>query len=132
MARKSRKDVIAERITERKTGDAGSHSASWQYQAGIYARLSIEDNGGAGDSIGNQIQIVEDYIRQQKDLKWVETFIDNGQTGTNFQRPGFLALMEAVKTGRVNCIVVKDDCVIIERNTESPEKCGFCGVCSVF
>jgi len=78
------------------------------YYTGIYVRLSIEDNGIYGDSIENQIYLIEKYISEQTDLKYVDTFVDNGMTGVNFDRPAFQRLMEAVKKGSINCIVVKD------------------------
>ncbi len=97
LARKSRKKMQAER------GQTGI-----VYNTAIYARLSIADNGGRGDSIENQIQMIEAYIDNEPELKVVYTFVDNGVTGTDFGRPAFLDMMDAVKQGRVNCIVVKD------------------------
>lgn len=78
------------------------------FNTAVYARLSIEDNGKNGNSIENQIYLIEKYISTQEDLQHVETFVDNGMTGVNFQRPAFQKLMEAVKQGNINCIVVKD------------------------
>ena len=43
-----------------------------------------------------------------------------------------MAMMEEVEDGGVEAIIVKDDCVIIELNAESPIKCGFCAVSSIF
>lgn len=75
----------------------------------VYARLSIEDNGQAdGDSIGTQIKMVEDYVNRQRDMALISTFIDNGYSGTNFDRPQFKAMMEKVKSGKIRCIAVKD------------------------
>lgn len=78
------------------------------FNTAIYARLSIEDNGKKGNSIENQIYLIEKYISAKEDLKHIETFVDNGMTGVNFQRPSFQRLLEEVKRGRINCIVVKD------------------------
>lgn len=99
MARKSRKALPENQIIEQKTTT---------YLTALYARLSIEDNGIDGESIENQITIIEQFIKQNPDLQVVERFIDNGRTGTNFERPGFQAMMDAVRGGKVNCIVVKD------------------------
>lgn len=99
MARKSRKDLHIE--NKRPQPEI-------LYDTAIYARLSIEDNGIEGDSIENQIEMIENYIRGRQDLGVVRTFVDNGETGTNFERPGFSEMMEAVKKGEINCIVVKD------------------------
>lgn len=99
MARKSRKDLHKENIQPR---------SEILYYTAIYARLSIEDNGIQGDSIENQIEMIEKYISKCQDLKVIHTFVDNGETGTNFERPAFSDMMEEVKKGAINCIVVKD------------------------
>ncbi len=100
MARKSRKGAIPELAVrlEKKIS----------YNTAIYARLSIEDNGITGDSLENQIFIVRQYIEKSQELNLIGIWVDNGQTGTDFERPGFQALMDQVRKGAVNCIVVKD------------------------
>ena len=98
MARKSRKDLHKENIQPQ---------SEILYYTAIYARLSIEDNGIQGDSIENQIEMIEKYISKCQDLKVIHTFVDNGETGTNFERPAFSDMMEEVKKGAINCIVVK-------------------------
>lgn len=99
MARKSRKLSQTENMQLRSENI---------YQTAIYARLSIEDNGVQGDSIENQIYMIEKYVSQCQDLKVIHTYVDNGETGTDFERPAFTEMMEAVKRGIINCIVVKD------------------------
>ncbi len=76
------------------------------YRTGIYARLSSEESGE--DALENQIFLLKSYVEQQTDMRLVETYADFGFTGTNFKRPGFERLMEDAKTGKINCIVVKD------------------------
>jgi len=79
------------------------------YNTAIYARLSIEDSRDKeSDSIANQVYIVKQYIEERPYLKLCATFTDNGETGTNFNRDGFNAMMEEIKAGKINCIVVKD------------------------
>jgi len=98
----------------------------------LYERLSRDDElQGESFSIQNQKAMLEDYA-QRNGFPRFKHFTDDGVSGTRFDRPGFMAMMEEVEDGNVEAIIVKDDCVIIERNTESPEKCGFCGACSVF
>lgn len=99
MARVSRKKTQIEIMQE---------SSNKVFNAGIYARLSIEDNGKNCNSIENQIYLIEKYIKVQEDLQHIETFVDNGMTGVDFKRPAFQSLMEEVKKGNINCIVVKD------------------------
>ena len=103
------------------------------YHAGGYIRLSVEDSGKPGaDTIDMQREFIQSYIESQKDIQLYHFYCDNGWTGTNFDRPEFERMMEDVRTGKVDCIVVKDGCVNIELNSEGPQKCGFCDVSSVF
>lgn len=79
------------------------------YKAGGYVRLSVEDSGKPGaDTIDAQRELVLGYIESQEDMQLVDLYCDNGHTGTNFQRPQFDRLMDAVRAGKVDCIVVKD------------------------
>ncbi len=55
----------------------------------------------------------------------VKVYADNGVTGTTFQRDAFEALMEDVANKKVDCIIVKDDCVIIEPTQKDLENQGF-------
>ena len=78
------------------------------YQAAIYARLSREDNLSNSDSIENQIALLERYIDARPYLQLADIFADNGFTGTDFERPEWQRLMEAVQQRKINCIIVKD------------------------
>ena len=72
------------------------------YETGVYCRLSVEDNGKAdGDSIENQKDYIMDYLKNNSEFHFHEFYIDNGYSGTNFNRPGFNALLEEVKAGNV-------------------------------
>ncbi len=103
------------------------------YHAAGYARLSMEDSGRPGaDTIESQKELVRNYIEAQPDMEFTAMYCDNGHTGTSFSRPGFDALMQDVRDGKTDCIVVKDDCVILELNSESPENTELCDVSSVF
>lgn len=79
------------------------------YSTGIYGRLSVMDNGKQdGDSIDSQIALLEQFVADRPYLALTDRFIDNGYTGTVFDRPEWDRLMEAVRNGLINCIVVKD------------------------
>ncbi len=80
------------------------------YSAGIYVRLSVEDNNRKEDSESIEVQkyMLQKYVDAQPDLKIFSVYCDNGRTGTNFERPEFERLMEDVRAGQVNCVVVKD------------------------
>ena len=102
MARKSRK-AQAQPVAEVKKEAAALPTA-------IYARLSVENSGkdDDGNSLQNQIAVCEDYLDGCPYLRLTEVYSDNGRTGTVFDRPAWNRLMEDVRTGKVQCIVVRD------------------------
>ena len=55
-----------------------------------------------------QIALLRDFVIQHPDLELTEVYEDNGFTGTNFHRPEFHHMLEDAKSGKINCIVVKD------------------------
>ena len=74
----------------------------------LYERLSRDDElQGESNSISNQKQMLEDFARRNR-LPNPTHFTDDGISGTRFDRPGFLAMMEEVEAGRVEAIVIKD------------------------
>ena len=78
------------------------------YNVGIYCRLSNDDErDGESASIENQKLLLQRYVQKQG---WneVDTYIDDGYSGTNFQRPGVQRLITDAKAGRINLILVKD------------------------
>lgn len=75
--------------------------------AAIYGRLSVEDEEKE-ESMETQIALVQDYINRSSELSYVDTYFDNGFTGTNFKRPAFTRLMNDVRQKKIKCIVVKD------------------------
>ena len=103
MARKSRKPSA-------NLAPATENKESLLYKTGIYVRLSVEDNGGdAKDSIQNQTEYLKEYVsREHSDLQFLRIYADNGTSGTSFDRDGWKRLMADIKTGEIQCIVVKD------------------------
>ena len=102
MARKSRKIAAAEPVCE---------AAPLQiFPTAIYARLSVENSGKSEkvDVITNQIEICKSYIAGCPYLDLVDVYVDNGRTGTVFDRPEFNRLMTDIKSGRIKCLVVRD------------------------
>lgn len=74
----------------------------------LYERLSRDDEQqGESNSITNQKKYLEDYAKA-KGFKNIRHFTDDGYSGTNFNRPGFTALLEEVKAGNVGTILIKD------------------------
>ena len=80
------------------------------FRTALYVRLSIMDTRDRKDSesLQTQIDYLCGYIAKHPDLELYDCYRDNGETGTNFERPGFQRMMEDVKAGRVDCIIVKD------------------------
>lgn len=109
MARKSRKNKEAQGKTAPAKPDGLQEYDAPKLRTAAYVRLSSENNGYCtDDSIATQIQLVEDYIASHKELVLTETYVDNGVSGMRFDRPGFVQMMDGVKSGKVQCIVVKD------------------------
>ena len=78
------------------------------YNVGIYCRLSNDDEcDGESVSIENQKLLLQRYVRE-RGWNEIDTYIDDGYSGTNFQRPGVQRLIEDAKAGRINVILVKD------------------------
>ncbi len=79
------------------------------WKAAVYIRLSKEDkNKTESDSVVTQKEIVKEYLKLHPDIDLVDFYIDDGFTGTDFDRPGFQRLKEDVVSGKVNCVIVKD------------------------
>ena len=80
------------------------------YVIAPYIRLSTEDSKVGSFSIENQRRALLHYIDTMVDVKNVEVmeFVDNGYSGTNFERPAVQELLDLVRAGKINCIIVKD------------------------
>lgn len=79
------------------------------FDAIAYYRLSKDDGKNhESDSIANQRVLVREYIRSHPNIRLVDEAFDDGYTGTNYDRPGFKKVMDAVNAGTVNCVIVKD------------------------
>ncbi|MBR0462383.1 MAG: recombinase family protein [Erysipelotrichaceae bacterium] len=79
------------------------------FRTAIYCRLSKEDGDKVeSNSIGSQRSICEEYIKKHKDLEHIATFVDDGYSGTNFERPDFQKMMKLAEAGKIDCIVCKD------------------------
>ncbi len=83
--------------------------ATTEWKTALYARLSDENNGKEdARSLQNQIRYLEEYVKKHPDLTLIDRYVDNGRSGMSFERPQFQRMMEDVKSGKINCIVVKD------------------------
>lgn len=104
MARKSRRNNnIIEKKQEMMTPEIITGP---QLETGVYARLSVEKDNE--ETIQTQIEMLHQYVEEHGEYHLVDTYVDNGYTGTDFDRPGFIRMMEDVRTGKIQCIIVKD------------------------
>ena len=79
------------------------------YNAAGYLRLSKEDGDKTeSDSISNQRDLIANFIKSTPEIRLCSERIDDGFSGVDFNRPAFNLMMEDVKAGRINCIIVKD------------------------
>lgn len=84
------------------------------YHASIYLRLSKEDGDvtsgskNESNSISNQKSLIMDYLKDKHDIQVVSIREDDGYSGVDFNRPGFQLMLEDIKKGIIDCIIVKD------------------------
>lgn len=79
------------------------------FNVAIYIRLSREDGDKEeSDSVGNQRKLLTEYVNKHDDFILYDVYIDDGFTGTNFNRPDFHRMIADIEDNKVNCVVVKD------------------------
>ena len=103
MARKSRK-TEAQAVPQ-----AVPHIAnSLVYKAAIYVRLSVEDTRSGSVSVETQQLIIQRFLECNPDISVYKTYVDNGCSGTTFNRESFQQMISDIDAGLVNCVIVKD------------------------
>ena len=99
MARKSRKESEVVAASAEVKG----------YKTAIYVRLSREDERKVeSETVENQIEFLKDYVGKDASLVLMDEYVDRHFTGTKFDRPEFNRMIADVRSGRINCVVVKD------------------------
>ena len=84
-----------------------SQEKTWK--VALYIRLSKEDGDkGESYSVTSQREILMEYLKNHPELELFDTYVDDGWSGTNFDRPDFKRMMEDIYEGKVNCVIVKD------------------------
>ena len=79
------------------------------YMGCDYLRLSRDDGDKAeSDSIQNQRELINDFLKKHPEIKKVQEYIDDGYSGTNFDRPNFKRMMAEIEKGHIDCVIVKD------------------------
>lgn len=87
-----------------KAGDFGD-----RFPAAGYIRLSREDGDREeSDSVMNQKKLIQSFLASREDLELEGFYVDDGFTGTNFERPGFQRMLRDIRGGKIRCVVVKD------------------------
>ena len=78
------------------------------YRVALYIRLSKEDESeGPSQSVTNQKSLLEEFVRQHG-LSVYDTYIDDGWSGTGFDRPDFRRMIADIEAGKVNMVITKD------------------------
>ncbi len=102
MARKSRKNIVIEPTPEKP-------EVQKVYRTALYARISVEtEKKREADTIGNQLQLLKDYVSEHSDLTVYDIYSDDDISGTDFIRPEFSRMMNDLRDGKIECILVKD------------------------
>lgn len=107
MARRSRADMERERKEKKEKAESTQERI---FSVGLYARLSVENSGKSEgkDVMSSQIECCKEYIAKHPDLSLTNMYCDDGATGTNFKRDGFIELMEDIDSGKIDCVLVRD------------------------
>ena len=77
-------------------------------KAGNYLRLSTDSDYTGSDSLENQRKLAKEFANNISDVVIIKEYVDDGKTGTNFERPAFARMIEDLKQGIINCVIVKD------------------------
>lgn len=81
------------------------------FNVGIYIRLSQEDKDkkyeSDSESVINQKELLRDYVKNNN-FNLVKEYVDDGYSGTDFERPGFQSMLEDINNKKINCVIVKD------------------------
>lgn len=83
------------------------------WRVALYIRLSQQDEDNGQDkhesnSVTSQKTLLNDFVEENDDLIVYDTYVDDGFSGTDFDRPSFQRLLEDMKNEKINCIIVKD------------------------
>ena len=81
-----------------------------KYKAIKYIRLSYTDSndGGESNSVINQRKLLDAFLENNPDIEAVDEKVDDGYSGIIFDRPAFKEMMDDIKKGKINCVLVKD------------------------
>ena len=91
------------------TNKNGQQKNKNQWRVALYIRLSREDGDKAeSDSIVNQKKLLNNYVEENEEFISARFFVDEDETGTNFNRPAFQRMMSDIENNKINCVIIKD------------------------
>lgn len=106
MARKSKKDY---NNSGQQAVTPSAPARNIGYQVGLYARLSEETEANRQRAtIETQMDLLRKFVAENDDMVVAKEYFDISYSGTNFDRPGFEEMIQDMRNGLINCIVVKD------------------------
>ncbi len=106
MARKSRRAQNETAVSTAVIANIQAKKKENLLRTAAYGRLSVENE--TDESLQTQMSMLYQFIDEHEDLQFEDSYSDNGYSGTNFDRPEFVRLMDDVRSGKIECIVVKD------------------------
>ena len=81
---------------------------SQNFKVGMYIRLSREDGDKQeSESISNQRKILQRYVKENR-LNFIKEYVDDGVSGTTFDRPGFNEMLQDIENRNINMVITKD------------------------
>ena len=84
-------------------------AAQKEWRAGLYIRLSREDGDKIeSDSVSSQRAMLEKFVADNEFLNLTDYYVDDGWSGTDFERPAFKKMMSDLTAKKINCVIVKD------------------------
>ncbi len=97
------------RKSKYQTSDTPSGRSARPFSAGLYIRLSREDGDKPeSESVSSQRAILERFVSDHPDILPYDSYIDDGWSGTDFDRPDFRRMLDDIRAKKVNCVIVKD------------------------
>lgn len=112
MARKSRKtDFVSSSFPGRNAAGTAAEAQVQHpvFRAGLYARISLESDADRDrNTAETQMELLKKFVEQAADIAAEKEYFDISRTGTDFERPGFDEMMQDIRDGRINCVIVKD------------------------
>ena len=93
----------------RKSKFCDNDTLQSKWNVALYIRLSVQDGDKAeSNSVANQRELLDMFIKKDKELNFYNYYIDDGFSGTNFERPSFKKMIKDIDADLVNAVVVKD------------------------